>query len=373
MIALKNKTLFAVFLAGLCAFWLPSTYADSGKKIIEFGWDEPSTSFIRRNVRKMERMPFDGLVYRVVYEDDARKSFRFSNHCFGRKRIKWKWLLPAAEDLRLTAFQKFTDNFLRFNLMPADIDWFDDFSAATHNAVMAGRFVRHSGSKGIFFDLEQYRGRMFHYPGRPRSQQISFKDYAAQARLRGEQIVRAFEKGAKGEFTLFLSFGHEKAAGQELDTWKYGLLPAFLDGIYSAAAASTHIVDGYEDSYLYNHDRQFAAAYRQIHFENTLLSQTPAYPFKVRAAFGLWMDRNWKHSGWNVKDPDQNPAPPAQFSEAVRAALARTDRYVWIYTEQPNWWEGTKLPESYIKALRDARFAAGLDRKQPRPGRGISR
>src|SRR5579885_647165 len=37
----------------------------SGKKVVEWGWDEPDTKFIDRNIGRMEQLPFDGLVFHV--------------------------------------------------------------------------------------------------------------------------------------------------------------------------------------------------------------------------------------------------------------------------------------------------------------------
>ena len=33
------------------------------KKLIEFGWDEPDTAFLRAHLGEMEKTPFDGCVY----------------------------------------------------------------------------------------------------------------------------------------------------------------------------------------------------------------------------------------------------------------------------------------------------------------------
>jgi hypothetical protein len=35
------------------------------KKLIEFGWDEPGTSFLRRHRAELERTPFDGCVFHI--------------------------------------------------------------------------------------------------------------------------------------------------------------------------------------------------------------------------------------------------------------------------------------------------------------------
>ncbi len=46
----------------------PAAAADPAKKLIEFGWDEPGTSFLRGHLAELERTPFDGCVFHV----DAR-------------------------------------------------------------------------------------------------------------------------------------------------------------------------------------------------------------------------------------------------------------------------------------------------------------
>jgi len=57
------RTLLAtciVFIAGI------SFAEEPAKKIIEWGWDEPDTMFIRENIERMEQHPFDGLIFHVV-------------------------------------------------------------------------------------------------------------------------------------------------------------------------------------------------------------------------------------------------------------------------------------------------------------------
>ena len=35
------------------------------KKVIEWGWDEPDTQFIREHIAEMEQLPFDGFVFHI--------------------------------------------------------------------------------------------------------------------------------------------------------------------------------------------------------------------------------------------------------------------------------------------------------------------
>jgi hypothetical protein len=36
------------------------------KKLIEWGWDEPDTKFMRANITEMGPFPFDGLAFHVI-------------------------------------------------------------------------------------------------------------------------------------------------------------------------------------------------------------------------------------------------------------------------------------------------------------------
>ena len=51
--------------------------ARAAKPLLEFGWDEPDTSFLRTNLAQMLRTPFDGCVFHADYQkpDGAKGSF----------------------------------------------------------------------------------------------------------------------------------------------------------------------------------------------------------------------------------------------------------------------------------------------------------
>ena len=143
-------------------------------------------------------------------------------------------------------------------------------------------------------------------------------------------------------------------------TWllkKYaGMLADFLDGMFDACPATTHIVDAWEGAYTYKKPSQYQNAYESIKVK---LAERAADPEKYRrhfsAGFGIWMDCNWRQAGWHTDDSAKNFHPPADFEASVRHALKQSDEYVWIYTEQPKWWTNEKLPPAYTEALRKAR------------------
>src|SRR4051794_22258594 len=57
-----------VSLAGVVLLFLAAhAPAQTPKKLIEFGWDEPDTAFLREHIATMEQTPFDGTVFHVLY------------------------------------------------------------------------------------------------------------------------------------------------------------------------------------------------------------------------------------------------------------------------------------------------------------------
>lgn len=133
------------------------------KKLIEFGWDEPNTAYLKAHIADMEQMPFDGVVLDAEYTDMQNKTQNLSQDDFGKDEISWVSLKTALNNLRQTHFKRFTDNFLRFNTIPGSIDWFDDFSPILHNAEIAAKFCKQAHLKGILFDEEPYGFPIFNY------------------------------------------------------------------------------------------------------------------------------------------------------------------------------------------------------------------
>ena len=79
------------------------------KKLIEWGRDESDSRFIRENIRKMEEMPFDGLIFHIGSSKDGK----FTWEMWGDRRFEIEEFRHAVDDLKMTDFQQFTDRFLR--------------------------------------------------------------------------------------------------------------------------------------------------------------------------------------------------------------------------------------------------------------------
>jgi len=177
------------------------------KKLIEFGWDDPDTAFLRKHIGEMEGMPFDGCVFHVLSADPQGRRENFAWQCWGKRAFTEAELKPALEDLRAMTFRRFTHNFLRLNTAPGDLDWFDDHAAVLDNTRLAARLAREGGCAGVLFDVEEYQGGLFTYAKQRDAKSKTRDKYAAQARRRGREVMGAFQEGFP-DLTVFLTFGH---------------------------------------------------------------------------------------------------------------------------------------------------------------------
>jgi len=338
-----------------------------GKKLIEFGWDEPDTAFLRRHRDQLEQTPFDGCVFHVLARGAGRAPESFTWLCWGRRRFSEAELEPAFDDLGSLAGTRFRHNFLRFNVTPADLDWFDDHTAVVSNARLAARLARAGGCRGVLLDTEAYQGKLFEYRKQRDAIRHPWAEYAAEARRRGREVMTAFQEGFP-DLTVLVTFGHSLVWKQSdggkkpLEDCADGLLVPYLDGMLEAAKGKTRLVDGHEMSYGYRDAGAFARAHEAIKLNASgLAADRPKYQNVVSAGFGLWLDYDWPKNGWNSAEVEKNYFSPARFEASLRAAVEQSDEYVWIYSEKPRWWSERggviELPPAYIEVMRRVRRA----------------
>jgi len=373
-----RATVLVLLIAWVClamaapaaAQTVPAKDAPRGKKLIEWGWDEPDTKFMRANIEAMEKFPFDGLVFHAK----TGKGEQLSWEVWSDRKFAVDDFRQAIEDLKATPFQRFTDRFLRVNVTPGKVDWFDDtgWAGVLNNFAVAARIAKEGGCKGFLFDTEQYDGAvtLFDYRQQKGQGAKSFADYQSKVRQRGREWVQSIN-GEFEDITILMTFGYEmsfRRADIPLDrsTASYGLLADFLDGVLDACTKETRVVDGWEFSYPYQERKQFQEAYEMI--TKKALGQTAVpekYQRQVTAGFGLWMDH--RRGGWDVQNFSTNHFTPVAFESALRSALEVSDEYVWIYSERPRWWTNELLPTPYVEALNRARKAATESRRSVNP------
>ncbi len=335
------------------------------KQLIEFGWDEPDTRFLRTQTAQLLASPFDGCVYHVTWHGAAGDSGDLAWDLWGRRRFTEHEVAEANADLRGARLGRFTTNFLRINVTPGTLDWFASHDAVMANLTLAARLARLAGGPGICFDTEPYRDSLWDARVQSRRTGRDWNALAAQARRRGGEAMRALERGYPGLTVFFtmaysISLDETQGARVPLSQTRYALLPPFLDGMLSAASRRVVFVEGHEASYPYREARQFAAKADSMRDNVLRLTREPArYARHLSVGFGLWLDHDSQRVGWDTRTLTNNHFTPEQFGIAAQAALDHADRYVWIYSEQPRWWspEGgpRNLPAGYDSVLRALR------------------
>ncbi|MCC6445153.1 MAG: beta galactosidase jelly roll domain-containing protein [Armatimonadetes bacterium] len=346
-------------LASLSGAAAPLARIAPDKKLIEWGWDEPGPAYMRANAARMDEYGFDGVIF---HAEPARNGqpMNFTWECWGDKRFEYGDFAQNIADLKAahTSFRRMTDNFLRFNVSPGSVDWFDDsaFAVVLNNADLAGRVAKEGGCKGLMFDIEVYNEPLFLYAKQLHKDTRSFRDYEAKVRQRGQELIRAFSRYYP-DITILLTYGYG-ITGLSGDRSKaqYGLLKNLLDGMLDAASGQTVIVDAYEGAYSFRARREFVSARKSVLKDMLRYTGNPkAYKKHMRVGFGVWMDNRYGAKAWNTGDFEKNYFLPEEFEYSVFCGLHVTDKYVWVYTEHPKWWTNDRLPGEYLAALKCVR------------------
>ena len=121
----------------------------------------------------------------------------------------------------------------------------------------------------------------------------------------------------------------------------------------------TVIVDGDERSYYYNRELHYFQTYHSIH--QTGLALIPQelrskYRRQVQCGHAVYLDYLCGTMATHTEATYITPEERARWVEHnAYWALMSSDRYVWVYGERMNWWNGWNLPDYLEGALRSAK------------------
>jgi len=356
------------------------------KKIIEYGWDVPTPDVVRKEIRGMEKRPFDGIIFRLG-------DWPNFGHAFDTRPWDKEKLQSQLEDLKAIKWQKFTDNFIC--LYAADdwkMDWFNDehWKTITANLRLAAEAARAGRCVGVCFDPEPYGPNPWAYPedqANP-TRRVSYADRTfsevyRQVRRRGAQFIQALQE-EMADLRLF-TFYHVGYFGwlldepdpgrrrQLLEKERYGLLVPFLNGVLDAAGPKVRIIDGGAGASNFYSSGQFYRAYHRSHqlaLSLIVPENRAKYAAQVQCSPKLFVDlifavyppvsRNFTY----FMSPSQRQQ---LFEQNVYYSLVTTDEYVWCYSERMNWWRrrssGSATRDAAEAAIRSARTK--YDRGEP--------
>ncbi|MBQ6599335.1 MAG: hypothetical protein IJH79_17440, partial [Lentisphaeria bacterium] len=314
----KLFSVLSVFALGL--FFCGDLTADpfgprTSKKIIEFGWDNPTPEYLDRNLEQIEMyVPHDGVgidISKVITRPDGKKDFS-TYYTFSKVPFPRDWYKSDIEHLKKAHARA---KHLRFNfLRTVSTSFINDYNGIFDDEfwdIVCRKYntfawvAKQGGCAGICLDLEDYAGhqRWSYSP----SCGHSWDEAWNKARERGRQWMNAIAKEYP-DITIFFFFSLDLAMGdadgspfayERLSSSSSGLLAAFINGIYDVLPSGAKIVDGME-SYSYgvrSRDTLYKLkAIRENRFCQLLSPENrKKYHAQGRLAYGAYLENY--HSG----------------------------------------------------------------------------
>lgn len=318
------------------------------QRLIQWGHDTPRLQDITQYAGQLGNLPFDGLVFDIATPDDRRGL----SWMIFREPIDDALFDDIREQFNGTDWGQLTDNFLRVNIFNTELTWMDwDIGLANLHKITA--LAHDLGFKGIVLDTEQYGAvDIFDYSAQNTKDSRSFDAYSKLVFQRGVDAMQAIQQGYP-DITLIYTLGITHRIvwidSPPLDQHRYGLLVPFIEGMISVADSSVTLIDGYESSYVYRTEQEFATAYKWIRGGvSTQLADGERYRNHMQAGFGLWIDPYCGEGGL----PENGCGfTPDEFNTALSLALQYSDGYVWLYNEHIDWFADTGIPSKWWEVI----------------------
>ena len=363
---------FVVLVLAFCL--LGSQPAAAQKKLIEFGWDRPSPTFVAENVARMEQQPFAGVVLQFAVGPRVLKLTGLDTLSLNRD----------AALLAGTPFHRFTDNFVLMGLTPDSTwDWFDDarWSISESNIWRVARAAKAAGLRGVALDYEAYGKSPWDFRKLPQGTGRSYEEYAAKAQARGRRVMRALQAGFP-DLTILTLFQmsyldkeaqlpRERDRARAVSGMNLGLLLPFVTGMLETTNGDTRIVDGNERAYWYGDSLAFVNGKQAIKEGALRLIPAPVQPVyraHVQAGQTVFVDYLlgiYQHPGDTLAARVAPANRMRRLQYNLYQALLSSDEYVWAYSQKVNWWKPDSLfpaglSESVSRAVEAANGGAKL-------------
>lgn len=365
----------------LCAVWAvflgagTTAFADlPEKKVIHCSIEMLSARWIRENIDRMQRIPFDGISVNPYLLDERGEPHYTLFRVLGRERHELETFRPVLEDIKATRWGRYQTNFFH-TWVQGGWDWFDDnFSeVCVHNWTVAARIAREGGLRGLIVDPEQYHGPVWDYWRLPRRQEHTAQEYAQKVYERGREVMRAVNK-IYPDIHILMFFGPSASGvprnpeSRAYPQGTYGLLGYFVDGMLAECLPGAKIIDGYEHAYGFRTRIAYEEAARFIREKCKSASlAADKWDQHLSVGFALWMDLGDRQQPFDLENFENNFYTPEAFKHALAAALAATEEYVWVWHERVNWFTGRNLPPAYLEAFYAAREPGAAEEPVPWP------
>lgn len=317
---------------------LPALHHANSKKLIHTS-NSLQWEFVKEHITELEaRHPYlDGVA--ASMNGDFSKDYLIL-----RGDRRWTDEDIQLETVSRISWGKFTDNFVILYFGDReDFDFFNDekWSVINYNAGMISRMVKAGSFKGVFIDDENYfepshawAYKPEWYPGKTAEQ------VRAKCRQRGYDFMKALQQVAGPLVVLdFIWFGdhwnnYDASTGRQL------LWLAFKDGMLEAARDGDRFVEGNEMAYYYQETTMFTDMYNEFRLHRFGKYGAPdlqeKYRTQVEIGHGIYPTLYYGGFRWPHTYSDEEH--DLWWKHQLYHALLTSDQYVWIWSEQWNWF-----------------------------------
>lgn len=381
-----KKLMFSAILTGVCnVLYAQIIYDPPEKYLMEFSWASPDTKEYNQNMELYESGPFDGISVKLTKEVGGGNIFMVENWATVSENIKeneYKKIKSIGERSTLE------HNFLVL-YGASQMDWFsdEDWKKVETHLRFAANLAKVGKFKGLLWDPEPYKPgknpwRMSEQPERA---ERTYYDYYLQLRERGAQFIEIIQDEFPGltilslrEFSDYqtaspfsqaiLPLKDKKQSRSDLEGAWWALHLPFTLGILDAIHEDVTFIDGNEEAYYYTSALEYYKVRNEIFNDTRALIPLGLHKkFKSNYYLGHAVSVDYIAGNWAgllngfpyrlsgqgaVLTPEQRAL---WFEHNIYYALKTADEYVWLYTEDANWWTGENIPEGFADALNRAR------------------
>ena len=330
------------------------------KKLIEFGWDYPTISYLRDHINDMQKTSFDGVVF--SFDFDIYNCFDTTQH----KDSKFQY-----DDLSKIDWKNLTDNFIFMRgAGHSGAHWLDEraWLKIVMNIKKVSKALSVSKAKGIGFDPEYYFNDSTLNPWVYRPSwynNLSYNEVGDYVRKRGKQFVQALQTYQPDvKILCFWLLGLVDMQAKILPIAETGmaLYPFFIEGMLEGKNETSEIIDGNESSYWYQTPENFIMAGERLRENGSQLITESLQPEfkKISLAQSVFFDGLYAMHPRFEKGFDKE-TKKRWLSSNLFNAYKTTDKYVWFYSEAINWWKG-EVDSGVVKLVSEVKRKINTER-----------